>query len=289
MKTSLPLLIVAFAALPVCTLFGQVPGAGFEVWNGSEPEGWATSNAPPVYANVSQSADAHTGSSSVKGEAINFYSVVLGATVQSGADAKGFAYTGRPAAVTGWYKFFPQGGDRFGVNVALYKGGVDGTPVALAASADSTHRDSYTQFTVPFTYFNSEVPDVCVMQFSTAYASELTKVHAGTYFLLDDVDLTGVNGIPAGGSTPAVFELSQNFPNPFNPTTTISFQLPAAGSARLAVYDLLGREMAVLAQGTMSAGRHEIRFDASRLSSGIYFCRLESGTFVAVRKMTLSR
>jgi hypothetical protein len=289
MRTLSPVLILLLIVSPMSGVFGQVPGAGFESWAVGAPEGWVTSNAPPVYTNVTQSADAHSGSSAVRGDAIGYYTVVLGATIQSGPGGHGFAYANRPASVTGWYKFFQTGGDRFGVNVALYKGGEGGTVVALAASADSTQRSNYTQFNVPFNYLTSDVPDLCIMQFSTALPYLESSLHVGTYFLLDDVDLSGTTDVAANDARPAAFELSQNYPNPFNPTTVISCQLPAAGNVRLAVYDLLGREMAVVAQGMMTAGRHEFHFDASLLSSGTYLYRLEAPNGVAVRKMTLLR
>ncbi len=87
---------------------------------------------------------------------------------------------------------------------------------------------------------------------------------------------------------PAQFGLEQNYPNPFNPQTVLEFTLPTAGKVRLAVYDLLGREVARLADGVMAAGRHSVVFDGSRLASGVYLARLE-GTGVSVRKIALVR
>lgn len=83
------------------------------------------------------------------------------------------------------------------------------------------------------------------------------------------------------------FELRQNYPNPFNPVTVIGFQLPVNSQVRLAIYDLLGREVAVPVDGHLSAGSHEITFDASSLNSGIYLYRLETPAGVLNRKMTL--
>ncbi len=85
------------------------------------------------------------------------------------------------------------------------------------------------------------------------------------------------------------FELKQNYPNPFNPTTAISFTLPTAGEATLKVYDMLGREVASLVNGMVSAGTHTVNFDASNLSSGIYLYELRSGTTRITNKMTLMK
>jgi len=85
------------------------------------------------------------------------------------------------------------------------------------------------------------------------------------------------------------FFLGQNYPNPFNPTTSIEYTLPSNGSIHLAVYDVLGREVAVLGDGYETAGRHSLNFNASSLASGIYFYRIEAGKFIDVKKMILMR
>ena len=83
------------------------------------------------------------------------------------------------------------------------------------------------------------------------------------------------------------FMLAQNYPNPFNPSTTISFSIAEAGKVNLTVYNILGQKVAVLMNGNLSSGRHEIKFDASALSSGIYFYRLKSRDYALVKKMIL--
>jgi hypothetical protein len=92
---------------------------------------------------------------------------------------------------------------------------------------------------------------------------------------------------PSDGVTPSSFELSQNYPNPFNPTTSISYQLPVASNVRLVVYDVLGREVAVLVNETRPGGRYMVQFDASGLSSGVYLCRLTAGSFTRTLMMLL--
>jgi aminopeptidase N len=89
---------------------------------------------------------------------------------------------------------------------------------------------------------------------------------------------------PEGG-IPDRFGLEQNYPNPFNPTTVIVGQWPAAADVSLIVYDLLGREVARMADGRYPAGRFRFTFDASRLPSGVYLYRLSAGPFTAVRRM----
>lgn len=81
--------------------------------------------------------------------------------------------------------------------------------------------------------------------------------------------------------------LLSNYPNPFNPSTSIHFQLSSADQVRLSVHDLLGREVAILVNETRSPGTHSVQYDASDLASGIYFYRLTTSDGVLTRKMTL--
>ena len=89
--------------------------------------------------------------------------------------------------------------------------------------------------------------------------------------------------------TPDRYELAQNFPNPFNPETSIKYSLAAAGHTTLRVYNMLGEEVAELFDGHQEAGVNEVVFDAGVLSSGIYFYRLESGDFSMTKKMVLMK
>ncbi len=88
---------------------------------------------------------------------------------------------------------------------------------------------------------------------------------------------------------PTTFYLKQNYPNPFNPTTRIEYGLPKAAGVSLEVFDILGRTVAVLEQGTQEAGIHTVSFDGKNLGSGIYYYRLKAGDFVQIQKMLLMR
>jgi len=95
--------------------------------------------------------------------------------------------------------------------------------------------------------------------------------------------ITPVNA--TGIELPCRFGLEQNYPNPFNPTTTIAYALPRSAMVRLCVYDILGREVAVLVNERRDAGFHEVKFDGSNLASGVYFYRLTAGDFVQSKRM----
>jgi len=86
---------------------------------------------------------------------------------------------------------------------------------------------------------------------------------------------------------PKEFSLKQNFPNPFNPVTLIKYELPHDEFVTLKIYDLLGREVFVLVNGFEQAGYKIVRFDASRIASGVYFYKMKAGNFQAMKKLLL--
>ena len=96
-----------------------------------------------------------------------------------------------------------------------------------------------------------------------------------------------VVGVDGEGNVVHKFELQQNYPNPFNPTTTIKFSIPKSGVVTLKVFNLLGQEVATLINEEMNAGSYKVNFDASKLGSGVYFYKLQTGNHSATRKMLL--
>jgi hypothetical protein len=86
---------------------------------------------------------------------------------------------------------------------------------------------------------------------------------------------------------PQLFSLKQNYPNPFNPSTTIQYALPSVASVRLSIYNLLGKEVVTLVDGTLNAGIHSVAWDASSYPSGIYYYRLQTEKFSETRKLML--
>jgi hypothetical protein len=87
--------------------------------------------------------------------------------------------------------------------------------------------------------------------------------------------------------TPEVYSLSQNYPNPFNPTTKIYFSIPKSNNVTLKIYDIVGKEVETLINKEMSPGNYSIDFNATKLSSGIYFYKLTSANFTQTKKMIL--
>jgi len=95
-------------------------------------------------------------------------------------------------------------------------------------------------------------------------------------------------------TVPSLFNLYQNYPNPFNPTTTIRYDLPVTANVRISIYDVLGKEVALLIDTQQPAGEHFVEFNTPGLSSGVYFYRLEanditdpSQSYNAIRKLAV--
>ncbi|MFH1862319.1 MAG: T9SS type A sorting domain-containing protein, partial [bacterium] len=109
-------------------------------------------------------------------------------------------------------------------------------------------------------------------------------------------DASGTDWFSGGGESfeietteilPEVYNLSQNYPNPFNPTTNIIFALPEAGKVTLSVYNVNGQLVANLVNGYREAGNHVVTFDATGMTSGVYFYQITVGDYTAIQKMTL--
>lgn len=92
---------------------------------------------------------------------------------------------------------------------------------------------------------------------------------------------------PIANEITDVFKLSENFPNPFNPNTVISYSLALSGYASLKIYDVLGNEVATLVDGQQNQGTYSVEWNASNLSSGIYFYKLVTDHFIETKKMNL--
>jgi glycosidase len=150
--------------------------------------------------------------------------------------------------------------DLTGANVLKFTGGIQaGTQYYL----NNLYTNSRVQ--IPGSSLNSV--QVSLPAYGTAiYTVSLTR---------DSVKIDNpILDVKSKESLPATFDLAQNYPNPFNPTTVVSYQLPVASDVRLAVFDVLGREVSVLVNERKAPGSYEVRFDGSNLASGVYFYRL---------------
>ncbi len=125
-----------------------------------------------------------------------------------------------------------------------------------------------------------------------AFREHVTSTtNAGDALFLDLVEVVSlVSDVTGPVTSPEKFQLAQNYPNPFNPSTQIAFTLPQNATVSLRVYNLLGQQVATILNGALySAGSHRVTFEAQNFSNGIYFYKIEAGSFVDVKKMTLLR
>jgi Secretion system C-terminal sorting domain len=130
-----------------------------------------------------------------------------------------------------------------------------------------------------------------------SYSYTDKNVSSGTYaYRLKQIDNNGTFKYSSEAevtiNVPTCYALGQNYPNPFNPTTTISYDIPAVGSQHvmtMKVYDIVGREVAILVNETKEAGSYKVTFKASKLASGVYFYRLQAGNYSSVKKLVLMK
>jgi len=134
-------------------------------------------------------------------------------------------------------------------------------------------------------------------EINTDYQSEIKN----WLFSLNSIriQVASSTGIENINSIPTEFALEQNYPNPFNPTTTIKYSIPAIqtpllggvgnGFVTLKIYDILGREIATLVNKEQKPGNYEVQFDATQLTSGVYFYKISIGNFISIKKMILMK
>ena len=162
----------------------------------------------------------------------------------------------------------PWGGDRFGLTDA------NGNYTILTdATVGTTYVVKLMPISIPSGYSVSP----------SAFNVILSEVYTGINFVI-----TSATGVDQTTSVvPKDFLLNQNYPNPFNPTTTIHYSVSKSGNIKIMVYDLLGREVTTLVNENKPAGNYDIKFDGSKLGSGVYFYKMQAGNFVQTKKLIL--
>lgn len=210
----------------------------------------------------------------------------IGKPTNSGEGVNAGAPVGQPIVVT-WTDNPNTAVNQFQIWRRVKHNGVVGSDVLLTTVGRGVQTytdyeyvatDGYTHDLLWYdvrAYYSTEgtysVPD-----FTAAYG----RIEAST--LEDKLVASLANELPANYSI-------SNFPNPFNPTTTINYQLPENGFVTIKVYDLLGKEIATLVNGSRTAGYYKVNFDASRLTSGVYVYTINAGNYTQSRKMLLMK
>lgn len=152
----------------------------------------------------------------------------------------------------------------------------------IITNLDKAHTDVEFFGTNPFVLPTMKNGDHTVYLSSNSYVELPIITNAGNRF-----DFTFAEDNSEETGTPYSFSLSQNFPNPFNPSTMIQYTLAEAQNVELKIYDLLGREVQTLVNTAQNPGSYNVMFNAQNLSSGVYFYKLTAGSFTDIKKMTL--
>ena len=126
-----------------------------------------------------------------------------------------------------------------------------------------------------------------VFEFAVAYNVKANATDTIEFLITNGKSVYQTKQFVLRYATPTEYKLEQNFPNPFNPATVIRYQLPAKTLATLKIFDVLGKEVAVLVNEENEAGFHQVEFNGSGLASGVYLYILQAGSFVQTKKFIL--
>jgi hypothetical protein len=260
----------------------QIPNNSFENWTGGNPDGWTTNNISGFLELVTQSNDTHSGSSAAKMEMMTAMSSLMQPVLNAGPLLQGIPVAERHSTINFYFKYTPMTSSVYLVAVVgMYK---SGSYIGGGIASTKSLTSSYTKLTSSISYINQNVPDMATI-YITLIDSFFNSQSAGSIALIDDIYFDQPNDVKDVGVLPNEYSLAQNYPNPFNPSTKISWQSPVGGQQTLKIYDILGNQVATLVDEYKPAGKYEMDFNASALTSGIYFYQLKAGSFVDTRKM----
>lgn len=173
-----------------------------------------------------------------------------------------------------------------GVDIAVSTGTLalaSGSTGLKMLSSELVNSSKFTSATTKtFTLTAPTTPGQITIYCTAAAGTGTPAWNHGTSFIINVI-----SGINQTEEVVHSYSLSQNFPNPFNPTTTISFGIPKAGLVNISVYDVAGKFVTELVNSELSAGKYNTAWDASSLSSGVYFYKIQAGDFIEVKKMSL--
>jgi hypothetical protein len=304
-KTTCKAAIVSLILLMSLSIKAQVPNGGFELWSVEPtlsllmPDGWSFIAIPGIVVPVTSSATSHSGTLAARGEVLNtglpypadrFAPLLISITPSS--TEFGFAVTEKYTELTGFYQFESVGGDQFHAIATMFH---DTTGIGTGCTSYPASVSAYTPFSVPIIYFSDQNPNFCTITITIIPSIGTNDTHAGSNYLVDDLDLHGTVSVQDGEEPsypPDALILEQNYPNPFNPQTRISYELQQDGAVQLSIFDSSGRLIQTLVDGHESAGIKNVMWDGvnangNPVANGIYFYRLQTPYGSVSRKMVL--
>ena len=218
-------------ALFAISVKAQIPNSSFEQWSSAGPDGWITNNIEG-FSFITVSQNSVSGSSSAKLETKSIQNILISAILSAGENGGGFPISQKYSQLSLYYKFSKTTSTAFlTISVGVTKGE---EAIGAGVIAINDEASGFTHISIPITYVVDEVPDSAVILIQVS-DQETNPAAAGSYAEIDDVSFQVVSGVEDNKLSVTDFSLNQNFPNPFNPTTTINYNLPEAGLVKLKV------------------------------------------------------
>ncbi len=301
MKKHKTIFLLLISCATVIHSQNEIPNASFENWESGSPVSWFSTNTS-FTTNITEYSDAQDGNKALRGEIINFSGIAYFPSVRAvdGPLAQPFPISQNYSSVKGFFQYFPsQTGLDMWFSVIVDFSNDDGPVARGGLQITNEETSTWTAFDVALDYSvgNGGNATKATVQITIGGDDDGRPPSDfwGTYFLVDNVSFDGVTSVNENqGSIPENFELEQNFPNPFNPETVISFSLPEASQVNMDIYNMLGQHVAKLVNSEMAAGKHNVTWNATnrfsnniRITSGTYIYKLKAGNFSEVKKMLL--
>jgi len=269
------------------TASAQILNPSFEDWNSFDPVNWTSLDESGGIDGITESSDAHEGSSSVRMEVVDLGGFAFPPYLWSIDDNGNYhPVSQKHGSLKGWYKFSPEGGDLLYIVVGMLDS--DSSVVGAGAFPYQGASSSWTEFDIPI-YYNPGSPDPVQTFISIGIYDSTGQTNVGSFALIDQLSFTDPSSVEQISGLPNDFKLTQNYPNPFNPSTTISFSLPSSQIVKIKVYNLLGEQVADLSNQIYSAGLNEVNFNANELASGVYIVSLEANAIRLSQKIALMK
>lgn len=274
-----------FSFLLPIIVFSQnpVPNPGFEFWTQGEPDEWHTNNSLPTQITIQSTIDANAGNYAAEASVIDLTGTIIPPFLSAeGANGTGFPVSVDYTTLQCWYKVNLVGGDEFIVSVVMYddsSNAIGSADVAITASAST-----FTQLSLPINYPVSTNVASCIIQFIAADSTGIVTAHLGTSFIIDDVELTGINS--SGQEKRDIF--LNVYPVPASDYIFVDTDFLQDGPAVITILDCMGK-MVVQEEVQVSKMNYDkLRINFPGMSAGLYFLQLNQGIFRVTKKILVS-
>ncbi len=292
------LLTVIITALLCATFLSaqNVPNGSFENWTDDEPDDWGTSNKPGSNV-ITKSTDAFSDSFAARGQTIEVNNDNLAVNLEADGPPEafglGFPISGQFTNMTFRYKFDNGSNDEFLALVSIRN--TDSISIGLGSITIVDNSTDWSLATVLIDYTGEGTPGFAAIQFVLQDKTGGDPPSTDAFFIIDDVTLSILTDVNDDNPiVPHKHHLYNNYPNPFNPTTTIAYELDKASDVAITIYNLSGQRVKTVLSQFQGVGRHEAVWDGRNdagvsLPSGVYLYSLRAGGNTLTKKMVLMK